>query len=140
MLSIIGSVASILGLSLTVWIWLKVRHIEDHFTLRARFSSIKRGLKEHSDSISRYLSNFPDSANDLEVELKRCQSDLRNLHPKLKGEMKSSASNILKRLESLPSPLNRSNKQSIRSIQLDLITLANDFENFKQDMKWRANQ
>lgn len=140
LLSVAGSLASILGLGLTIWVWLKVRNIEGHFLFRVRFPSLKRQLGQHCASISRHLNSFPESANDLEIELKKCQSDLKNLHSKLKGQSRASASHILTQIDELPSPLTADVRQNIREIHLNLVILEKDLENLKEDMQWRTNQ
>ena len=140
LLSTIANLASVAGFLLTIWVWLKVRHIEGHFLFRVRFPAIKRQINGHSRNISLYLNSFPTSANDLEVELKKCQSDLKNLRSKLKGDNKASVTKILEGISQLSSPLQPNSIKDIRDIYLSLVILEKDLENLKEDMQWRTQQ
>jgi hypothetical protein len=139
-LSTIGSVASIIGLLITSWVWFKVRHIEGRFLFKVRFPLLKRQLGKHSSAISSHLNSFPDSASDLEVELSRSQADLKSLKSKLTGPHKATAKRILKDIKRLPSPLTEECKQSIREVHLSLVLFAQELENLKEDLQWRSDQ
>ncbi|GEM_PF-1848036 len=138
--SYIGSIASIIGFLISAWVLFKIRIIESHFLFKVRFPTLKRQVGKHSATISRHLNSFPDSANEIEIELKKCQADLKNLKSKLNGSSKTSVKEILKNINKLPSPLNEYSKQSIREVHLSLVLLEQDLDNLKEDLQWRSNK
>ena len=67
-LSDIGSIASLVGLALTIWVAMAVRRIKARFMITARVPDLAKSLRQHATKLSGFLSDPKDRQFWVEVE------------------------------------------------------------------------
>ena len=78
-LSNIGSVASILGIGLSLYVIYNVREIRKSYLFTARAPALVKSLRAHSSRIKDLLEEFGTSIEEIEAELARCSPILESL-------------------------------------------------------------
>lgn len=84
----IGSIASIVGLFITIWLLIEARKIRDSFMRRARLPEINRDLTKCSSTLSRELKNWKNDKHPSIETLSTIKALLENIEPKLPIEEK----------------------------------------------------
>lgn len=133
-LSDIGSVASIIGLLLTVVVFLNIRSIKRFYVFRARVPELLERLIEQSSKISTYQNDFVNSSQEIDIVVAQVEITLKSLKQKLSGSVKSSVGKILKQLERL---VNQSKTSAnLWSLYIDLQKLIAEVQELQSDLKW----
>jgi len=139
-LSIAGNVSSILGLLVTLVVFVKLRHIHRSFLFQARLPDLRKKIAGHRSTISRLLSTFADSAHEIETEIHRCHANLQSLRRKLGRVHAGSVRNLLKQTREATKGPGSPSRDKVRQIYLSLVLLEEELENLSRDIKWRPGE
>ncbi len=133
-LSIIGNLASIIGALLSAYVLLDVKRLHDHFLLKARMPDFLKLLKQYVFTLSERLRKFDENTSEIETVLRQCESTLKNLISKVRGEVKQDTRNLLKRIRKRIKP---TNKDEAWEIYQELQALIEALKHMQKDIKWR---
>ncbi|MBI1925943.1 hypothetical protein HYR99_17035 [Candidatus Poribacteria bacterium] len=136
-LSDLGSVASILGLVITLVVFYRIRKLETHFLFTARIPEHIEQLHEHVLKIAELLQNFDRSSRDIRVELALCEANLKSLKPKLHGEARKSVMKLTRLIIKQRESVTRQSAEQIEKIHEELIKVTRELENLLEDERWR---
>jgi len=131
--TLIGTVASIVGLLFTIWVLFSVSAIRSHFLFAARIPQIIEALQENASAISKGLTEYDASTHLIEVELAKCAANLKNLSTKVKSRTRKSVLAVVIRIEH---PGNLTGKDHVRGVYTALNGLIQELHNLTEDMKW----
>ncbi len=137
-LAILGSIASIVGLCISVWVLLRLRAIERNYLFRARVPELQRRLRRHCSNVAGFLASYPDSADAVRVELSRCRATLKSLTPKLERRLRAELRNIQAEIDGLREVLPRAPEEQLWEIHSSLAGLEQELKYIVKDMEWRA--
>jgi predicted PurR-regulated permease PerM len=98
--SISGSMASIISLILTFYVFLDVRRIKSYYLFAGRVPELIKQLQQHAQAIFNYLDKEDRSFLEVEQELTNAEVVLESLKDKLDGELKKSVEQLLQSLKS----------------------------------------
>ena len=135
-----GSICSILGLVLTIFILGNLRGVRRHFLFQARFPSLKKKMAEHRKNLSQLLNTYETSKQQIQIELQKCRANLNSLKPKLNRSSRNGVNKIIKQIKSAYRPYSHLSESQVREIYLNLIFLEQELENLKQDIKWEHKE
>ena len=118
-LSTIGSLASILGIVLSGYIFHTAKKINKYVLVTRRLPMLLAKLERHSSRVAELLNTFDQSAGEIRIELVRCQASLESLLKKLKrserAPVRALIASIKKEKEGTPS------KKAVYSIYTELL-------------------
>ena len=82
-LSHLGSLASILGLVITLGVFFKIRRLYAALLFLDRVPQHIEQLRAHRQNLTEQLENFDESLTEIRVELAECEANLKSLKLKL---------------------------------------------------------
>lgn len=130
----VGSLASVIGLLLSVYIFLTARKINKYILITKRLPQLLRKIEIHSSSISSLLNSFDQSTSVIREELIRCSANLKSLRKKVaRGERKP----ITSLMQAIDSSVNKEplSKDAVRDIYLKLQYVKEAVKNLQQDLE-----
>lgn len=133
----LGSISSIIGLLLTILIFCRLRHIHRNFLFQARFPVLNRKIKQHRSQLSTLLNTYDDSIDQIEIELKKCQSNLCSIKPKVIGSLRGHIKRLIKDIKNINRSSSHPPKEEIRKVHISLVFIEQELENLSEDLKWR---
>ena len=139
-INLLGSLSSVIALTMTVVIFVKLKGISRSFLFQARFPILKKKLASHRSALLKLLNAFPGSRNDIAVELQRLVATLKSLIPKLDRGRRASVKNVLKAAQTLSSSSRQQVPEQLWSLYLAIVFVEEELANFSEDYRWRASQ
>lgn len=137
-LSNISGVASIIGLFLTIYVFLSVKKIENEFLFRVRLPSLQKKIQQHASNLSTLLQNYPESKNEIIEELSIAKVNINSLHKKSTGSVRNSLKKLETKIEEIrKNKLPDDSKHELREIYLELNMVIEEITNLREDDKWR---
>ena len=134
-LSNIGSVASILGIGLSLYVVYNVREIRKSYLFTARAPALLKSLRTHSSNIKDMLKEFETSIEEIEAELARCSPVLESLRTKVGRQERKSISGVVQ-LISANKSLSMGSKDSVWDIYKELLKVEEAMINLQKDKQW----
>ena len=95
----IGSISSILGLIVTIFIFVEARKIRNSFLRRARLPEINKELAKATSNVSDQLKNWGEDKTPALEAFSNVKALLENIKPKLPSEEKNKVKDYLSRLQ-----------------------------------------
>jgi hypothetical protein len=135
-LSNIGSWASIIGLILSIYIFVTAYRINNYIMFNERLPQLLANIEKYTSNISDMFNNFEPSTNAIREQLSRCSANLKSLKKKVNGDEKKLIASIVTSIEGNIN-LDQLSKPSIRRIYLDLRYLIEAVQNLQQDFRSR---
>ena len=132
----LGSLASIIGLVLTIYVFFGVRKIKQDFLFRVRLPSLLKKIQKHASTISIGLSDFPKSKNAIIEEFAIAEVNIQSLENKSSGAIRSSLKQLRLNIEKLRKT-EYIEKDSIRATYLQMNMVIQEITNIQEDDKWR---
>lgn len=130
----LGVVASVIGLFLSIYIFITARRINKYVLITKRLPQLLRKIETHSSSIANLMNNFDQSGDAIREELTRCSANLNSLRKKVARRERKPITSLVKRIESNvgkePLP-----KEAIREIYLGLQFIKESLQNLQQDLE-----
>lgn len=135
-LTFFGSIASIVGLLISVYLFFAIRAIKRNYLFRARIPALQKKLKKHASNISSALQQYDETQDEILSELSLAEVNLISLKSKTNGTLKASLSKTVKELQSFRKK--GISKDKIRSIYLSINMRIQEIENYREDEKWEG--
>ena len=134
-LSNIGSVASILGIGLSIYVIYNIREIRKSYLFTARAPALLKSLLTHSSNIKDMLKEFETSIAEIEAELARCSPVLESLRTKVGRQERKSIAEVVQ-LISANKTLSAGSKDAVWDIYKELLKLEEAMINLQKDKQW----
>jgi len=136
-LSDLGSIASILGLVITVFVFFKIRRLYARLWFIERVPEHIKQLQAHCSGITKQLQNFDESLEETRVELGECEATLESLKYKLRGDMRKSVVELTKLIANQRHSLTRHSKHEVHKIYAELAMVIQSLRELQKDERWR---
>ena len=130
----IGSLASILGFVLTIFILLALRSIRRSYRFTARVPELIAKLINHAGEIAVYQKEFSYSHQEIQLELAKIEVALKSLKKKVGRNTKSSINKLLKNVENYSN--NSNDPKNLREIYVEMHKLISEIQELQSDLKW----
>lgn len=134
-LSNIASVASILGIGLSLYLIYNVREIRKSYLFTARAPALLRSLHARSSNINDLLKKFATSIEKIEAELARCLPILESLKKKVGRQERKSISEVVQ-LITANKTLSAGSKNAVAEIYKELLKVEEAMRNLHKDKQW----
>jgi hypothetical protein len=134
-LSNIGSVASILGIGLSLYVIYNVREIRKSYLFTARAPALLRSLHARSSNINDLRKEFATSIEKIEAEMARCLPILESLKRKVGRQERKSISEVVQ-LITANKTLSAGSKNAVSDIYRELIKVEEAMRNLHKDKQW----
>lgn len=132
-----GSIASIFGFLLTIYVFLTIRAIKRNYLFRARVPVLQKKLQKHASAISTALHRYDESTIKIMEELSLAEVNSFSLQSKTTGKLKSSLKIVVRDIRHYKST--GGNKEELRRIYLSMNMIIQEITNFREDDKWESN-
>ncbi|MDI6792939.1 MAG: hypothetical protein QME81_08755 [bacterium] len=137
-LSDVGSIASIVGLILTLVVFISLRRIRSEFLFKVRVPELQESLKAHASKVFEYHRDYETSKKDeINKELAIAEVNLKSLARKTLGELKTSTKKLQKQIEEFRRNGKVRSKDELYEIYIEMIKLSEEITNFRRDDQWR---
>lgn len=134
-LSNIGSVASVLGIGLSLYVVYNVREIRNSYLFTARAPALLKSLRVHTSKIKDLLKEFETSIEEVEAELALCSPILESLKRKVGRNERRSISVVVRQIISNKS-LSAQSRNAVWNIYKDLVSVEQELSNLHKDKQW----
>ena len=94
-LPLIADIASLIGLTLTIFVLFGIRIIQRNFLFRARVPDFLGKIREHASSISTGLNTYPDSKDAIDEVLSLAEVDIDDLCRKSRNPLKKKSNHYV---------------------------------------------
>ena len=130
----IGNAASILGLLLTVLVFIGLRSIKRSYIFTARVPELLKKLVAHASSIAAYQKDFSNSQQEIQLELAGTEIVLKSLRRKVSRSTRGSVRRVLKVVKDSNGP-NQSH-DNVWTIYVEMQKLIIEVQELQSDLKW----
>jgi hypothetical protein len=132
-----GTVATIIGLALTLKVLRDVRRLQTHYIFLGRVPELLNTLSTQASTISRLLSGLPESRDEIAHELAQCQANLKSLRTKVPGIQQRSVDELSAQIRRTLEirPLER---EAVWRVYTGLSALGVEIRNVLADRSWEA--
>lgn len=130
--SLIGTIASVIGLFLSIYIVLTARRINQFIFFNRRLPQLHKKIDAHASSISTLSNEFDVNKDSIRDEMIRCSANLKALRkriPRTQRKLIDSLSHLI----STAIDDSELNKESTNQIYLKLRYLIEDIQNLQKD-------
>jgi hypothetical protein len=137
----IGSISSILGLVVTVFLFIEARKIRNSFLRRARLPEINRELSRATSKVSEHLKNWDADKTPALEAFSNVKALLENIKPKLPSEEKGKVSDYLNRLQPkkyliIKISISELDENTAWELYTELSGLVASLQQLAKDSKW----
>lgn len=129
----VGDTSSVIGMFISLYVLFEVNRIKNKFLFKARLPQLIKSLKDNAKVFSGNLQNFEDSSRDIETNLSKTISTLKNIKYKISGVPKKDTINLLKKINKRTKPIT---KDYLWDIYNDLQALIDSLGYLTEDTKW----
>lgn len=130
--SIAGLIISIVGLVITSLTLKTASEIAARYLLQARMPELLNDIDEHCRAVSKYYGKFETSKDEIELELAKCGSTLKNLEGKVNKTTKQSVKSIVEKIKNR----SRDNRDETWNIYIALIEINGELKQLQKDRSW----
>ncbi|MEK6299239.1 MAG: hypothetical protein AABO41_00830 [Acidobacteriota bacterium] len=134
-LNIIGSVASIVGIALSVYVIYNLRQIRRSYMFTARAPDLLKRLKAHSSQVKKLLIDFDNSRDEIEAELALCSAVLGSLLNKVSRNERKTILNVIQ-LIAENRTLGEQSKDQVWMVYKRLVGVGETLRNLQKDKLW----
>lgn len=137
----LGSICSILGLIVTVFLFIEARAIRISFLRRARLPEINKELAKATSQVSQHLKSWDKDKKPALESFSNVKALLENIEPKLPSEEKKKVLMYLSRLQPrkylvIKSRIADLSEDSAWELYTELSGLVTALEQLAKDSKW----
>lgn len=137
----IGSISSVLGLIVTVFLFIEARKIRNSFLRRARLPEINKELSKATSKVSNHLKNWDADKTPALEALSNVKALLENIKPKLPAEEKRKVGVYLDRLQPkkylvIKTSVSELNEEAAWELYTELSGLVTSLQQLAKDSKW----
>ena len=130
----LGTLASLAGAGVSIWVLISVRAIRKHFLFTARIPQILEDLQSNASTLNTGIADFDASREMIDVELARCHANLLNLSSKIGGNTKKNVRKLTEAIEKYHAGDKK--RETARHIYTLLNGLMQQIKNLREDTKW----
>lgn len=136
-ISLGGTVATVVGLLLTIKVLRDVQRLQNHYIFLGRVPELLNALATHGSRISALLGDMPSSGDEITHELSQCQANLKSLREKLPPPYQGSVDEVsaLIKTTTEKGPLER---EGVWLAYTRLSALGVEIRNILADRNWEA--
>jgi hypothetical protein len=132
-ISYIGSVASVLGVFISIYLLWALKRIKNHFLLKVRIPELIDSLSDYANNLSNALQKHDQKIKEIEEILNKCEPVLKNLHLKVSGLAKRETKTLLKKMKKRKKPVN---KDAAYDLYDNIQALIQTLKELKKDINW----
>ncbi|WP_038912772.1 hypothetical protein [Dickeya zeae] len=137
----LGSISSIAGLIVTVFLFLEARKIRNSFLRRARLPEVNKELAKVTSEISESLKKWDADKKPALETFSKVKALLENISPKLPSDEKRKVENYLNRLQPkkyfiIKRSISELNEDSAWELYTELSGLITSLQQLAKDSKW----
>lgn len=137
----IGSISSILGLVVTVFLFIEARKIRNSFLRRARLPEINKELAKLTSNVSDQLKKWGGDKTPALEAFSKVKALLENIKPKLPPEEKRKVGDYINRLQPkkylvIKTSLSELSEDSAWELYTELSGLVTSLQQLAKDSKW----
>lgn len=137
----ISSISSILGLIVTVFLFMEARKIRNSFLRRARLPKINKKLAKETTNICDQLKNWGDDKTPALEAFSNVKALLENIKPKLPSKEKNKVKDYLNLLQPkkyyfINTSLSELDENSAWELYTELSGLVTSLQQLAKDFKW----
>lgn len=137
----IGSISSILGLVVTVFLFIEARKIRNSFLRRARLPEINKELAKLTSNVSDQLKKWGGDKTPALEAFSNVKALLENIKPKLPPEEKKKVGDYINRLQPkkylvIKTSLSELSEDSAWELYTELSGLVTSLQQLAKDSKW----
>lgn len=137
----IGSISSILGLVVTVFLFIEARKIRNSFLRRARLPEINKELAKLTSNVSDQLKKWGGDKTPALEAFSNVKALLENIKPKLPPEEKRKVGDYINRLQPkkylvIKTSLSELSEDSAWELYTELSGLVTSLQQLAKDSKW----
>lgn len=137
----IGSISSVLGFIVTVFLFIEARKIRNSFLRRARLPEINKELSKATSKVSNHLKNWDADKTPALEALSNVKALLENIKPKLPAEEKRKVGAYLDRLQPkkylvIKTSVSELNEEAAWELYTELSGLVTSLQQLAKDSKW----
>lgn len=137
----IGTLSSIVGLFITIFILYEAKKIRESFLRRARLPEVIKELSTANNKISKSLQNWPNEEKSGIHQLTIAKELLENLRSKLPEQEKKKVSAFIQKLEVkswliFSSTITEANEDKAWELYSGLSGLITSLKQLQKDSKW----
>ncbi|WP_417776701.1 hypothetical protein [Stutzerimonas xanthomarina] len=142
-ISNVGTITSIIGFFVTVFLLIEARKLRSSFLRKARLPEVVEELKKINKDLSKILKNWNEDSREGVRQLRLSKEVVESLKPKLPDYQKKKCSNYIQMLSTRKLFFFRTDFLSIsdeRAWQLyeELSGLITSLEQLQKDLKWET--
>jgi len=132
----VGTIASILGFLLTVFVFILIRRIKSFYIFKIRVPDLSKRLKDISSNIASYLNDYESSVNSIDEEVAKCEVVLKSLKGKLSGSIKKPIKSLIKTIGNYQNSTDYKTKDNIWDIYIKILKISEEIKEVQEDQKW----
>lgn len=137
----IGSISSILGLVITIFLFIEARKIRNSFLRRARLPEINKELAKVTSNVSEQLKNWDAEKTPALEAFSNVKALLENIKPKLPSEEKRKVGDYLNRLQPkkylfIKTSISELSEDAAWELYTELSGLVTSLQQLAKDSKW----
>lgn len=137
----LGSISSIIGLIVTVFLFLEARKIRNSFLRRARLPEVNKELAKVTSEVAESLKKWDSDKTPVLETFSKVKALLENISPKLPSDEKRKVENYLNRLQPkkyfiIKSSISELNEDSAWELYTELSGLVTSLQQLAKDSKW----
>lgn len=137
----IGSISSVLGLVVTVFLFIEARKIRNSFIRRARLPEINKELAKATSKVSEQLKNWGADKTPALEAFSNVKALLENIKPKLPTEEKKKVGEYLNRLQPkkylvVKTSISELGEEAAWELYTELSGLVTSLQQLAKDSKW----
>ncbi len=137
----IGSISSMIGLIVTIFLFVEARKIRDSFLRRARLPEINKELTKVTSKVSDQLKNWDADKNPALEAFSNVKALLENIKPKLPTEERKKVGDYLNRLQPkkyffIRASISELGEDAAWELYTELSGLVTSLQQLAKDSKW----
>lgn len=131
--SILGLFVSVVGLILTIVVYVKVKNLQEDYLFRGRVPVLVGELRQHATNLADYHRESASSRNLIEAELSRVRSTVKALEMKLGRSERASVTRLSERVNGFNTGMG---KEALWAIYVQMQEVIEDVKNVQEDRSW----
>lgn len=137
----LGSISSVIGLIVTVFLFIEARAIRNSFLRRARLPELNKELARATSQVSQHLKSWDEDKKPALESLSNVKALLENMKPKLPSDERKKVVAYLSRLQPtkyfvLKTRITELSEDSAWELYTELSGLVTSLEQLAKDSKW----
>lgn len=133
-----GSIASIIGLLVTIKVALSIKDIRSRAALKGRLPAYIKDIRAAAKNLSSLLNSDDLDISSAELILRKLFSSLKSLRKKSSKDLKSSSTTLFNKIKKMKSNQTEITKANIRTAYNEITSFEADLDNYKKDEDWRT--